>query len=238
MLETSGFETIARVLKLDHVESLRAALEASQGGDAARQRNGATYAARNLISGISAIRALSKHPAIVRLAEEVCGRAPFVVRSVLFDKTPSANWGVPWHQDLSIAVRERCAAPGFGPWSIKAGVVHVQPPASVLAKIVTLRIHVDNCDADQGALRVIPGSHRGGILSPDQITAVKQSTPCVVCPVKAGGVMLMRPLLLHSSSPATNPSHRRVIHLEFANCDLPGGLEWAERDLTLTGFEP
>ena len=39
----------------------------------------------------------------------------------------------------------------------------------------------------------------------------------------------MRPLLVHASSPATVPSRRRVVHLEFAAAELPSPLEWAER---------
>jgi ectoine hydroxylase-related dioxygenase (phytanoyl-CoA dioxygenase family) len=144
---------------------------------------------------------------------------------LLFDKPPEANWKVPWHQDLTIAVKEKRDTPGFGPWSIKAGVLHVQPPVAVLETMLAVRIHLDDCDESNGPLRVIPGSHLLGRLSTEQIREMS-APPAVSCTVEAGGALLMRPLLLHASSASRSPLHRRVIHIEFASCDLPGELEW------------
>ncbi|MGH7130738.1 MAG: phytanoyl-CoA dioxygenase family protein [Phycisphaerales bacterium] len=152
------------------------------------------------------------------------GRAK-LVRSILFDKTPDANWLVPWHQDVAIAVRERREADGFGPWSVKDGLVHCQPPVEVLESMFTLRLHLDPCGPENGPLRVIPGSHRHGITDADITEA--QRTNAVECTTPAGGAVLMRPLTLHASPKASSPAHRRVLHLEFATCDLPGGLERA-----------
>ena len=136
-----------------------------------------------------------------------------------------ANWKVPWHQDLTIEVRKKLDVSGFGPWSTKAGVVHVQPPASTLENMLAVRIHLDDCDESNGPLRVIPGSHRLGRLTSEQILRIA-AQPAVRCTVPAGGVMLMRPLLVHASSACRDPRHRRVIHLEFAAGALPAGLEW------------
>jgi hypothetical protein len=174
-------------------------------------------------------------PAVARFADsmEIGGilgslGAPgaFLVRSILFDKQPAANWKVPWHQDLTIAVRERREIAGFGPWSRKGGIPHVRPPAEILERMITLRLHLDDCDAENGALRVLPGSHRRGVLPADAVQECRREFQEVTCVVPRGGILAMRPLLLHASSQAIRPRHRRVIHLEFSMDILPGGLEW------------
>jgi ectoine hydroxylase-related dioxygenase (phytanoyl-CoA dioxygenase family) len=123
-------------------------------------------------------------------------------------------------------VKERRDVEGFGPWSVKAGVVHVQPPASVLAGMLTVRLHLDDCGLENGPLRVVPGSHKLGVSDAAAIADARNRIAEATCAVGAGSVVLMRPLLLHASSPATVAGHRRVIHLEFAAAELPGGLEW------------
>ena len=150
----------------------------------------------------------------------------FVVRSILFDKTPETNWRVPWHQDLSICLKERHEALGFTAWSLKKGVQHVQPPVEILSRMLTLRLHLDDCGEDNGPLRVISGSHKHGRISPDEIPNWKNEGPIVSCTVGKRGAVIMKPLLLHSSSPASNPNHRRVLHIEFASEPLPKPLEW------------
>lgn len=159
------------------------------------------------------------------LAGSVLGQL-FPVRAVFFDKTPESNWGVPWHQDLAIAVAEKIETPGFAGWSIKDGVVHTHPPEDILKRMVTVRLHLDDCSAYNGALNVIPGSHQDGRLGARRIEEIVSKTRAVICEVPKGGLLLMRPLLLHSSSPAKNPAHRRVLHIEFASDTLPNGLKW------------
>ena len=168
---------------------------------------------------------------ILSMVSDLIGGVAFPVRAILFDKTDGANWGVPWHQDLAIAVAERREADGFGPWSLKEGIVHVQPPLQVLAGMITVRLHLDDCNADNGALRVLPGSHLSGELSSENIAAWSAKSSGVACELPVGGALVMRPLLLHASSPAKNPSHRRVFHIEYAAIELPNGLKWSERSL-------
>jgi hypothetical protein len=160
------------------------------------------------------------------LAKEVLGSVARPVKITGFDKNPRSNWKVPWHQDLTIAVREKRRAEGFGPWSIKDGTPHVQPPADILSRMLTVRVHLDDTPADNGALRVIPGSHRLGRIAPSDISGLKARLGEVVCPVGEGGVMLMKPLLLHASSVAHKSLSRRVVHIEYAGFDLPFGLQW------------
>lgn len=150
------------------------------------------------------------------------------VRGLYFDKTPEANWRVPWHQDITLAVRERREIEGFGPWSVKDGIVHVQPPEVILENMVTLRLHLDECPEANGALRVLPGSHRYGRLDAEAIARMRQTGDGIVCEADAGDIIAMRPLTLHASSPASVPGHRRVFHIEYAAQKNPAPLEWFE----------
>jgi ectoine hydroxylase-related dioxygenase (phytanoyl-CoA dioxygenase family) len=179
-----------------------------------------------LLQTVPEVRDLVESPAIRALAEPVLGQSAFVVRSIFFDKTPQANWKVTWHQDLTIAVRERIDVPGFTAWSVKDGVVHVQPNVEVLERMLTVRLQLDDCNSANGPLQVLPGSHKSGKLNAAKISEWRKREKPVVCAVPRGGALLMRPLLLHSSSTAAQPNHRRVVHLEFAANALPGGLSW------------
>jgi ectoine hydroxylase-related dioxygenase (phytanoyl-CoA dioxygenase family) len=150
------------------------------------------------------------------------------VRGIYFDKSPGANWLVPWHQDLTIAVKARHEHPGFGPWTVKDGITHAQPPVKMLEQMLTLRLHLDDADESNGALSVIPGSHQRGRLSPEEIASTRQVHSRVLCNAGAGDVLLMRPLLLHASARSTSSRHRRILHIEYAAFHLPAGLEWQE----------
>ncbi len=129
---------------------------------------------RDLASTVCEIADLAESPNLRELASAVLGRAAFPVRVLFFDKNPAANWKVAWHQDLTIAVREQRAVADFGPWSVKAGIPHVQPPVAVLERMITLRLHLDDCAAENGALRVLPGSHGAGRLAPEAIQAWRE----------------------------------------------------------------
>ncbi|MGZ8939165.1 MAG: phytanoyl-CoA dioxygenase family protein [Limisphaerales bacterium] len=175
------------------------------------------------------ISAFARSPKVLNLIRAHLPDEPFPVRAIYFDKSPQTNWAVPWHQDLTIAVRERIETPGFESWSIKEGIVHVQPPVELLQKMLTLRIHLDAADESNGALKVLPGSHQRGRLSAQEISALNQSTS-VLCQAQPGDALLMRPLLLHSSSRAkNNAQHRRILHLEYACFPLPNQLQWSDQ---------
>jgi len=193
-------------------------------GGSVRVRGRTAFARRNLLD-LPFVRELAASDAVASLPRLILGDDARPVRGILFDKTPGANWVVPWHQDLSIAIKRRLDVPGFGPWSEKAGVVHVQPPAEVLRRMLTVRLHLDNCCADNGPLRVIPGSHRDP-MTPEQIANAVNGSKQFTCECPASGAVAMRPMILHASSPARSPAHRRVVHIEYATGDLPGGLQW------------
>ena len=154
-----------------------------------------------------------------------CGE-PRPVRAIWFNKSAEANWLVAWHQDLAIAVRERVDVPGFVAWSVKEGVPHVQPPVEVLERMLTVRIHLDEANSENGALRVIGGTHRLGRLSAEQIATLREDRGETLCAAAARDALLMRPLLLHTSGRSTSDRPRRVLHIEYAGEELPGGLEW------------
>jgi ectoine hydroxylase-related dioxygenase (phytanoyl-CoA dioxygenase family) len=213
----NGFERVPSVLTPDEVDLLRHHLNSIQ----------VAPGHRNLAARIRPVGQLATSPAILGLVESYAGAKPFLVRSIFFDKTEDTNWLVPWHQDITIAVHRRVELAGYGPWTVKEGIPHVQPPRGILESMVTLRLHLDDCDATNGALKVIPRSHRMGKVSADEITAARQECREVTCSARAGDALLLRPLLLHASPQAASPTHRRVLHLEYATAPLPGGLEWA-----------
>ena len=224
-VEIDGFAIVEGVLSRTTVDHLLASLEHIGDTGSVRKRGG-IFAVRNLLDVSPEVRELAHSEAVRALVEPVLGARFFPVRAILFDKIPDANWKVPWHQDVTIAVQERVEAEGFGPWSMKADVLHVQPPAEVLEHMISVRLHLDNCGEENGALRVIPGSHLHGRIPEEEIPAMREQTPEQVCAVGVGGALLMRPLLLHASSPSRVPGHRRVVHLDFASVQLPNGMRW------------
>jgi len=186
---------------------------------------------RRVFAQAFAARELVATSPIPELVESLCNAGATVVRTILFDKSPEANWLVPWHQDATIAVRERIDVEGFGPWSLKDGEPHCRPPRAILDSILVVRVHLDDCGPKNGPLRVIPGSHRRGLLSSDEVDRAAVSGPVLECCTPAGGAVVMRPHTVHSSPRAVSPTRRRVLHLEFCPLQLPGGLRWAEGDV-------
>ncbi len=225
-IQVSGFAVVPGILDEATAVKLIDQLERIPRSQSTKQRGQTYFGIRNLLTIAPCIADLANSSAIRSVVDPIAGAKARVVRGIFFDKTPEANWKVVWHQDLSIAVQQRKELAGFTCWSKKAGVTHVQPPTFVLENILALRIHLDAANELSGALKMIPSSHRNGRLDQDDIENLKREARPFVCSVEQGDVLAMRPLLLHSSSLSRTASHRRVIHLEFASIDLPGGLEW------------
>lgn len=230
LLDRDGFVTVGDAVPRDLLAELCSTF-------AAPIANG-SGGIRNVLSRFPLARQVATSDAVRSLLRAVTGEDTEFdpVRGILFDKTAEeggTNWKVPYHQDLSIAVRERPAVspPGYETWSIKDGVPHVQPPRSVLERLVTVRMHLDSCDVQTGALRVLSRTHRLGRFSPAEIARCRAEIAETVCAVPAGGAFVFHPLLLHASSPVTRAGvRRRVLHLEFAPIDLvlPDGIQWSE----------
>ena len=221
-----GFAIVENAIPPEVVSGLLEILADAKIHDGKSQRAGKAFGIRNLLKAVPATRDLANSAACRNLVEPVLGSSARVVRGIYFDKHPDANWKVTWHQDLTIAVRERVEVDGFGPWSVKAAVDHVQPPIAILEHMLTVRLHLDHTGEANGTLRVVAGSHQHGRLDPEQIEYRKQQERPFTCVVKSGGAVVMRPLLLHSSLAAVNPRHRRVLHFEYSSVDLPAGLHW------------
>lgn len=221
--EKQGFVILTRVLDDRDFLRLRNELSSLTVADSGGSR---PYGVRNLLNRSKHIRKFSQSRKVMNIVNKFLRPGARVVRGIYFDKTSEANWKVPWHQDLTIAVNDRLKVAGFSPWTRKAGVWHVQPDIRVMRNILTLRFHLDNADEANGALKVVPRTHLNGRLAADQIKALRTANERSVCRVKQGDCLVMSPLLLHSSSAGTKPGRRRIIHLEYSDIQLPGGLTW------------
>jgi len=213
-VKNDGFALVENVLPREECERLVALLGPVDGAGR-----------RNLLQKPE-IEALVASAGMLELVQPYLEKKPRAVRGIYFDKTPQANWSVTWHQDLLVPVREKIQTDGFGPWSTKAGILHVQPRAHVLERMLTVRLHLDDTDETNGALRVLAGSHKRGVLASEAMDELCAREKAVSCCVPVGGALLMRPLLLHSSHKSSSDRHRRVLHIEYASGDLPNGLKW------------
>ena len=160
------------------------------------------------------------------IAKTVLGEEARPVRAILFNKSPDTNWSLGWHQDRTICVKERRDAPGFGPWTVKAGMVHVGPPFELLARMVTLRAHLDDVPATNAPLMIAPGSHLLGRIAEDDVDDVVAKCGTAICVADAGDVWLYSTPILHASETAAAPSSRRVLQVDYAAEVLPHGLDW------------
>jgi len=148
----------------------------------------------------ASVAAMARGSRLLGIAQEILGSKAFPFRATLFDKSPKANWLVVWHQDTALPLRDRRELPGWGPWSVKEGVNYAHAPASALCRVLALRVHLDHSTARNGPLRVLPGTHKLGVLSDEVIHQLAAQVSAVDCLVPRGGVLAMRPLLIHSSS--------------------------------------
>lgn len=214
--ERDGAQHFPARLTPEQVERLRAVADAHLGA-----RPGA-----RLTGSDDLARALASDGPIGAIAAALTSPAARPVRAVLFDKSPAANWVVAWHQDRTIPVQARIDAEGFGPWSTKDGILHVAPPFAVLAQMVTLRAHLDPVDADNAPLRFAVGTHRIGRVAAEDAAAEAAKAEQRVCLAETGDIWAYRTPILHASDRATGDRRRRVLQIDYADFDLPYGLEW------------
>jgi ectoine hydroxylase-related dioxygenase (phytanoyl-CoA dioxygenase family) len=172
--------------------------------------------ARHLMA-IPAVAAMANDKRLIDLARRWVGDSAVAFRATLFEKSAETNWLIPWHQDTALPLARQFDLAGWGPWSQKAGVNYAHAPANALARVIALRLHLDQSGQDNGPLRVVPGSHRAGVLSDESVLESVSSSGFVNCCVEQGGVIAMRPLIVHSSSKAKNGKPRRVLHIEYAD---------------------
>lgn len=188
-----------------------------------RSRAGFRHAMRH-----ETIAALSRRPSLVEIAKEILGAAAIPFRATLFDKSPTSNWLVVWHQDTALPIQRRRDVPGWGPWSVKDGITYAHAPAAPLERVIALRVHLDDSTAENGPLRVLPGTHAIGVLEDAAIHQLAADIAPVDCIVPLGGVIAMKPLIVHASSKSRSDQPRRVLHIEYApSLDLQDGLTLA-----------
>lgn len=172
--------------------------------------------ARHLMSHPD-VRRVASDSRMLRIARFALGADALPYRATLFDKSGAANWSVVWHQDTALPLQSQFDLHGWGPWSQKSGITYAHAPTWALSQIVALRLHLDASTAENGPLRILSGTHAFGVMSDVDVFAMARSQPHVDCIVGCGGVMVMSPLLVHSSVKARSNSPRRVLHIEYAN---------------------
>ncbi|MBL7646448.1 MAG: phytanoyl-CoA dioxygenase family protein [Candidatus Hydrogenedentes bacterium] len=222
----AGYIVAPHVLNPNALKRLTTLLEALELERADHNRQGKTFAMRDIFAEEPELLRFASAPPLLDLARLLAGHSARPTKATYFDKRPEANWSLPLHQDMTITVHAKVDIPGYTHWSIKAGVPHVQPPVRVLEGIVALRIHLDDCPAENGALEVVPGSHLQGRISAEELRMMHMEGRPVICPARAGDVLAMRPLLVHGSSKARVPKRRRVLHVEYATTELDAPLQW------------
>lgn len=223
----NGFCMINNVFSDEEIKNISSVIQNIDTSKDTFRKSEDLFAIRQFLKEIPEVNDLVFNENLKAVIKEIFGDNYFVVKSIYFDKPEKSNWYVAYHQDLTISVDKKLELENFGPWTTKQNQFAVQPPLSILENIFTIRIHLDDTDSQNGALKVVPKSHSKGIYRPETIDWNEETE--VICNVEKGGVMLMKPLLLHGSNRTTNGKKRRVIHIEFSNLDLPEPLNWSEK---------
>jgi ectoine hydroxylase-related dioxygenase (phytanoyl-CoA dioxygenase family) len=202
-----GYSIEQEIFSQSECDHLLEALSSSLGK---RSRAGARH-----LMGHPAIAAIAFDQRLLDIAQHSLDGAAMPYRATLFEKSIHAKWFVVWHQDRALPLEAGFASPEWGPWSRKAGITYAHAPAWALSRIIALRIHLDPSSGDNGPLKVIPGSHRAGVMSEEEVLNYAGAGQAVECHVDRGGVLAMSPLLIHSSSKARSNKPRRVLHIEY-----------------------
>jgi ectoine hydroxylase-related dioxygenase (phytanoyl-CoA dioxygenase family) len=208
MVQEQGYGLIPNVFGKDEVLDL---LNDLRNENLPRTRAGVRHAMRS-----TKVTRIALDSRMLEIARAILGTGAIGFRATLFEKLPDSNWLVAWHQDTALPLRERRDVPGWGPWSVKDGVNYAHAPAQALERILALRVHLDSSVEDNGPLRVLPGTHVQGVLTDDEIHSIAERTAGVDCLMPLGGVIAMRPLVIHASSKSRTENPRRVLHIEYA----------------------
>jgi len=223
----NGFGIINTIFSNEEVDKIINILENIDTSKETFRKSEDLFAIRQFLKEIPEIKGLIFNDNIKKVVREIFGEKYVAVKSIYFDKPEKSNWYVAYHQDLTISVDKKVNLPGFGPWTTKQNQFAVQPPLDILENMYTIRIHLDDTDEYNGALKVVPKSHSKGIYRPETIDWTIENEE--ICSVEKGGIMIMKPLILHGSNRTTNGKKRRVIHIEFSDRELPDQLQWSER---------
>jgi hypothetical protein len=224
--ETDGFAVLPEIYTQPEIDELRKLFDSYCGK---MNQAAPVHAIRRPVEKIPELNDLLWSEKMKQCLTNFAGANYFLTKSIYFDKPEASNWFVAYHQDLSISVNEKKDTNGYKNWTNKKDQVGVQPPISILENPFTIRIHLDDTDQANGALRLVPGSHKNGVVRIQDISTETE----VLCKVPAGGIMLMKPLTFHALSRSTENKKRRVLHLEFNNQALEKPLCWSEKQMFL-----
>jgi ectoine hydroxylase-related dioxygenase (phytanoyl-CoA dioxygenase family) len=228
-LDQNGFAIIDAVFTDSEVTAINAFIETKKNSLTTGKKSKDLFAIRKIFTALPGIKAKVLNSNIKSIINTIFGPGYFIIKGLYFDKPSLSNWFVAYHQDLSVSVNNKSSSASYKGWTVKDNQFGVQPPVYILESIYTIRIHLDDCTAQNGALHVIPGSHKKGVYKPREDERTKENE--VICEVQKGGIMLMQPLLLHASHKSTAAANRRVLHIEFCNTRLPDSIHWAEKEL-------
>ena len=221
-LANNGFSIINNFYTAEEIDEILNCIETNEQTGDSFMKTRDLFAIRQLIKNIPDLKKLLFNSNLLSLL----GSDYFLTKAIYFDKPSESNWFVAYHQDLSVSVTEKVVLPHYTNWTYKKEQYGVQPPIQILEDTVTVRIHLDKTNSENGALKVIPKSHLNGVIRPENKERNLENES--ICEVDQGGVMLMKPLTLHASSRTTNGKRRRVIHLEFNKHPLQKPLIWLE----------
>ncbi|KMQ65511.1 phytanoyl-CoA dioxygenase [Chryseobacterium angstadtii] len=222
-----GFTVIPSVFSEEEIEKITETIQNADTSGGNFRKSDDLFAVRQFLKEIPEVKELVFNDTVKTIVRVLFGEKYVAVKSIYFDKPETSNWYVAYHQDLTISVDKKLDMQGFGPWTTKKNQFAVQPPLPILENICTIRIHLDDTDENNGALKVVPGSHAKGIYRPETIDWNTETEE--ICNVEKGGIMIMKPLTLHGSNRTTDGRRRRVIHIEFSDLELPQELQWSER---------
>ncbi|HKV62653.1 MAG TPA: phytanoyl-CoA dioxygenase family protein [Candidatus Acidoferrum sp.] len=220
LIQQKGYAILPAMVEQSAIAALLAELD---GVALPRTRAGIRHAMK-----LPAVSGIARSERLMAMAQAVLGKDAFPFRATLFEKSSTANWLVVWHQDTALPLQRRHEAPGWGPWSIKDGLPYAHAPASALSQVLALRLHLDDSTSENGPLRVLPGTHTLGVLTDESLHELSAQIAAVECLVPAGGVLAMRPLIVHASCKSVSSALRRVLHIEFAAAArIAAGMELA-----------
>ncbi len=234
-LEENGYSVLVDLYSDNEIGGILACIEnAAQDGNSFMKTKD-LFAIRQLIKNVPELTDLLFNDKLTELISDLSESEYFLTKAIYFDKPSESNWFVAYHQDLSISVDQKAELENYINWTFKKGQYGVQPPIEILEDTITIRIHLDKTDKNNGALKVIPKSHLNGIVRVDSKNWNTENE--FICEVEKGGIMLMKPLTLHASNRTTNGKKRRVIHLEFNKHNLTKPLNWLERNKISTSTQ-
>ena len=223
----NGYSILTNIYSKTEANKILACIECIEKKGSYFSQTKGLFAIRQLINVIPNLKDLIFNQNLTEIVSNLFNSKSFLTKAIYFDKPSESNWFVAYHQDLTISVDKKVDVKNYINWTFKKGQFGVQPPIKILQSTITVRIHLDKTDKNNGALKIIPKSHLKGIYRTQSINWEKEKEH--ICEVEKGGVMLMKPLTLHASNRTTNQKQRRVIHLEFCNQELAKPLIWLER---------